>query len=355
MDDRAAGQGPSLGTRRTQVHREPHPVQSLARWRTGAVRLHLRLARPDGPQGAVRAEQLACGPLPREVRCVARPRADQARPKRGPVRRLPVRPNAGRRQRPARVQRLSRDRAAPFFWTSDVQGAHGWITGSETCSIFSQPFCSPSSPQSADLAVLAQDASRITATTVKVDGAATTCGSAGSACGFSIAPDPQSFLWWFSFKQEGVHHIELSATDADPSPAGCTVCGPHTAVSAYDVKLDLSDPSTGLTVTPATPDGTEGWYRTAPVLLTFTGADTPSASGVDRIDYHIEPPLPMEFDAEGERIARSSDGFTRFSIGEDPLKIDADGNYTISYLAVDKAGRHSARQAANVKLDPNAA
>src|SRR5207244_3919339 len=82
-------------------------------------------------------------------------------------------------------------------------GAHGWITGSETCSIFSQPFCSPSSPQSGDLAVLAQDASRITATTVKVDGAATTCGSAGSACGFSIAPDPQSFLWWFSFKQEG--------------------------------------------------------------------------------------------------------------------------------------------------------
>ena len=242
----------------------------------------------------------------------------------------------------------------PFFWTSDVQGAHGWITGSETCSIFSQPFCSPSSPQSADLAVLAQDASRITATTVKVDGAATTCGSAGSACGFSIAPDPQSFLWWFSFKQEGVHHIELSATDADPSPAGCTVCGPHTAVSAYDVKLDLSDPSTGLTVTPATPDGTEGWYRTAPVLLTFTGADTPSASGVDRIDYHIEPPLPMEFDAEGERIARSSDGFTRFSIGEGPLKIDADGNYTISYLAVDNAGRHSAPQAANVKLDATA-
>src|SRR5207247_9333703 len=107
-------------------------------------------------------------------------------------------------------------------------------------------------------------------------------------------------------------------------------------------------------MTPATPAGAERWYRTAPVLPTFTRADTPAGSGVDRIDYHIEPPLPMEFDAEGERIARSSDGFTRFSIGEDPLKIDADGNYTISYLAVDNGGRHSAPQAANVKLDATA-
>ena len=82
------------------------------------------------------------------------------------------------------------------------------------------------------------------------------------------------------------------------------------------------------------PDGAGGWYRT-PVDVTLSAADDGECvSGIERTEYRL-------------------DGGT-FAPYSAPVRVAADGEHTLEYRSLDKAGNLEPAKSAAVKLDATA-
>jgi len=104
------------------------------------------------------------------------------------------------------------------------------------------------------------------------------------------------------------------------------------AVTTADLGVESVAPVTTATVTPASPDGANGWYRSA-VTVTLGASD--NCSGVARTEF-------------------STDGGTTWEPYTGALALVSDGVKTIHYRSVDNAGNVEAAQSLTVKIDQTA-
>ncbi|WHY77212.1 PKD domain-containing protein [Neobacillus sp. WH10] len=91
---------------------------------------------------------------------------------------------------------------------------------------------------------------------------------------------------------------------------------------------DQVPPETKAQVDPPAPTGKNSWY-TENVSITLAGTD--DASGIDRIEYRLD---------DGE-----------WKIYSTPITVDTDGDYTIDYRSIDKAGNKENYKTVSVKVD----
>jgi hypothetical protein len=129
------------------------------------------------------------------------------------------------------------------------------------------------------------------------------------------------FSWSFDFTDDGIYRLQVVTSNST-----------HRATSFIDeVKVDLHDPTATAQVSPSTP-APSGWYL-APVTVTLTGADSPGGSGINNIEYRLDT------------------GALLLAASGDQVPISADGIHTLTYQAVDVAGRRSPLQLLTVLID----
>jgi len=104
------------------------------------------------------------------------------------------------------------------------------------------------------------------------------------------------------------------------------------AVTTADLGVESVAPVTTATLTPASPDGANGWYRSA-VTVTLGASD--NCSGVARTEF-------------------STDGGATWEPYTGALTLASDGVKTIHYRSVDNAGNVEAAQSLTVKIDQTA-
>ena len=93
-----------------------------------------------------------------------------------------------------------------------------------------------------------------------------------------------------------------------------------------EVVFDSTDPQVSLSINPADPDGSNGWYKTEPVV-TVVALDT----NPDKIEY--------QYDSE-------TGAWVTYSL---PLTV-AEGEHTLYYKALDKAGNSSSTTSKSIKV-----
>jgi uncharacterized lipoprotein YddW (UPF0748 family) len=103
-------------------------------------------------------------------------------------------------------------------------------------------------------------------------------------------------------------------------------------VTTADLAVENMAPVTAATVSPSTPDGANGWYRSA-VTVTLGAAD--NCSGVARTEF-------------------STDGGMTWAPYTSGLALASDGVKTIHYRSIDNAGNVEAAQSLTVKIDQTA-
>ncbi|UUZ82004.1 carboxypeptidase-like regulatory domain-containing protein [Paenibacillus sp. P26] len=96
---------------------------------------------------------------------------------------------------------------------------------------------------------------------------------------------------------------------------------------------DTVAPQTTAAVNPASPNGTNGWYKSN-VTVTLNAADNTNGSGVDKTLYRLNGGAWTEYTA--------------------PIALTTDGGYTVEYYSKDKAGNNEAAKSVAVKLDKTA-
>jgi hypothetical protein len=105
------------------------------------------------------------------------------------------------------------------------------------------------------------------------------------------------------------------------------------AASAHSAPLtvarDTTPPSTTLTSAPASPDGSNGWFKQSSVSFTLSAVD--SGSGVAATEYAIDG---------GEQHAYLS-----------AVTVSTPGDHTITYFSTDKAGNEEAHEHTHIKID----
>lgn len=223
-------------------------------------------------------------------------------------------------------------------------GSGGWLTG----------VCDGSGCTSdrAVITVSISDPAGLRAATLTVGGRE--CANvAGMTCTPVYGADGL-LRWTIEVTTEGVHQLTFVALNQD---------GVNSTFH-HDLKLDLSDP---LPPTAEVVDGTvgnNGWYRSA-VDVRFDASDTPTGSGVALIEYST----PLLDD--GAQYSVAPKGTTSF--GQDKIVPTegwqlpdgtvlepgavipaAEGEYEITYRAVDQAGRRSKPQTLTLKIDKTA-
>ncbi len=105
----------------------------------------------------------------------------------------------------------------------------------------------------------------------------------------------------------------------------------ETSQTTATIKVDTVNPSTSITLSPATPNGTNAWYKTTP---TFTLGASDATSGVGSSKYKIDSGTTQTYSSA-------------VSI--------PDGQHTISYWSVDNAGNtESTNTTATIKVDTTA-
>lgn len=124
----------------------------------------------------------------------------------------------------------------------------------------------------------------------------------------------------------GIRHVVNDAGDA-----ASVVVGEETQQLVSYPPADTTDPTVGLTVSPATPDGANGWY-VSPVSFTVTGTD----------DYTPGPAPEADIDGGGWTTAEG--GFT----------LSADGDHTVDARTVDDSGNLSETESWVGRIDRTA-
>ncbi|MFP5371142.1 MAG: hypothetical protein ACLGI3_10395, partial [Actinomycetes bacterium] len=211
----------------------------------------------------------------------------------------------------------SADPAAPALSqarTLAVAGNDGWLTGQvggHTCA-GGAAACVP-----VQVTASVPSSTSLDGVSLSLNGSPLPCPSTGASTGGvhcrSELTNPQTNVWSVSFAADGIHHVEATATGRN---------GTRTD-SAFEFKVDLTDPAsaTAIVLPPATE--TNGWYRTS-VDVQLGGVDGPRGSGVESIEYHVGGG-PVQAVPNGALLA-----------------LEPDGVHTVVVRAVDRAGRRGA-------------
>jgi uncharacterized lipoprotein YddW (UPF0748 family) len=109
-------------------------------------------------------------------------------------------------------------------------------------------------------------------------------------------------------------------------------CFNVTPGTVADAARDILAPQTTAAVTPATPDGQNGWYKTAP---TITLSATDNCSGVSATEY-------------------STDGGATWQPYNGPFVFSTEGTTTILYRSTDRATNSESPQSVTLKIDTSA-
>jgi hypothetical protein len=146
----------------------------------------------------------------------------------------------------------------------------------------------------------------------------------GSGCGTPAAPvsitsctDAAVANGTYTYTVVAIYH-SWSATSAHSAPV--TVTG------------DTTPPSTSLATEPASPNGSNGWFKQSSVSFTLNASD--GGSGVARTLYTIDG-------AEQHTYASA-------------VTIATPGDHTVTYWSVDKSGNEETHKQAHVKVDGSA-
>ena len=130
----------------------------------------------------------------------------------------------------------------------------------------------------------------------------------------------QTYSGTVTISTQGDHTVTYWSTDS----AGNT----ETANTTH-IKLDNVKPSTTLATAPASPDGSNNWFKRASV--TFTLAATDATSGVANTFYTV--------DGGGQQTYSGT------------VTISTQGDHTVTYWSVDSAGNTETTNTTHVKLD----
>ena len=129
----------------------------------------------------------------------------------------------------------------------------------------------------------------------------------------------------------------FGAVDLQPGPYRAQVdslyyCFNVTPGIVTDADRDVLAPQTSAAVTPATPDGQNGWYKTAP---TITLSATDNCAGVSATEY-------------------STDGGATWQTYNAPFVFSTEGTTTILYRSVDRATNSETPKSVTLKIDTSA-
>jgi Chitobiase/beta-hexosaminidase C-terminal domain len=130
----------------------------------------------------------------------------------------------------------------------------------------------------------------------------------------------QTYSSTVTISTQGDHTVTYWSVDS---------AGNTETASTTHIKLDNVKPSTTLTTAPASPDGSNNWFKRASV--TFTLAATDATSGVANRFYTI--------DSGGQQTYSGT------------VTISTQGDHTVTYWSVDSAGNTETTNTTHVKLD----
>jgi large repetitive protein len=134
--------------------------------------------------------------------------------------------------------------------------------------------------------------------------------------GFSACTSPKPY----SGLADGSHTFQVEGVSAD---------GATTSVASYTWLVDTTAPVTSIAITPASPNGSNGWYKTT--APTFTLSATDGGSGVASTFYKIDSGSTQTY-ASAVTIP--------------------EGEHTISYWSTDNAGNtETTHTTAKIKVD----
>jgi hypothetical protein len=120
---------------------------------------------------------------------------------------------------------------------------------------------------------------------------------------------------------EGSHTISYWSTDTAGNTEATSTTG--------TVKVDTVKPSTTLTTSPVSPDGTNNWFKRSSVTFTLSGSDASSA-------------------VANSFYALDGGGMQTFS---GTVTINTPGDHTVTYWSTDNAGNVETTNTTHIKLD----
>jgi uncharacterized lipoprotein YddW (UPF0748 family) len=129
----------------------------------------------------------------------------------------------------------------------------------------------------------------------------------------------------------------FGAVDLQPGPYRAQVgslyyCFNVTPGTVANADPDILAPQTSAAVTPATPDGQNGWYKTAP---TITLSANDNCAGVSATEY-------------------STDGGETWQTYSAPFAFSTEGTTTILYRSMDRAANSETAKSVTLKIDTSA-
>ena len=130
----------------------------------------------------------------------------------------------------------------------------------------------------------------------------------------------QDFSSNISLSDEGVYDISYFSED---------VVGNVEEVSTKKITIDLTDPVSSHSI--SGDEGYAGWFI-SPVSISLSAEDS---FGVDRVEYSL-------------------DGGETFGVYDEPVLFESDGEYTLTYRAVDQAGNVEESHSLDFKIDQTA-
>ena len=95
------------------------------------------------------------------------------------------------------------------------------------------------------------------------------------------------------------------------------------------VKIDTAAPSTSLTTSPASPDGTNSWFQQSSVSFTLSATD--ATSNVANTFYTIDGGATQTYSAA--------------------VTINTQGDHTVTFWSTDNAGNVESTNTRHIKLD----
>jgi hypothetical protein len=133
----------------------------------------------------------------------------------------------------------------------------------------------------------------------------------------------QPYASAITIDKEGKNTVSYRSTDN---------AGNIETVKTVNVNLDLTAPVTTAAVSPAAPEGQNGWY-VHPVTVTLSAND--NLSGVAKTEYSL-------------------DGGSTWQAYTAPVTLSQDSKYTVSYRSTDVAGNVEAAKTISFNLDQTA-
>jgi hypothetical protein len=205
--------------------------------------------------------------------------------------------------------------------TTSREGANGWLTGR----------CPTGEACSSDYAVLTVetvDPQQLRGVELTINGVRVPHESGGPNCAVvsgvtctgALLDSGKKYRWSFQLT-DGTYRFDFTAGGRDG----------QVATFSHEANVDLQDPTASV-ATPSSPPGDSGWYR-EPVDVALTGNDAPGGSGIANVSYELDG-APALLTPAGTALALSEDGV-----------------HTLTYRAVDAAGRVGPQETLTIRID----